>query len=132
MIFTAVDTYTIITCCKCHCTFGMSSGVYNSRKKDGEIFYCPMGHSQHFTESDDVKHKRELTELSNRLANKEVELIMSRNAHSSSERKLKAIKTKLKKTETRISKGVCPYCNRQFLDLYKHMAGQHPEYKEKK
>lgn len=37
----------------------------------------------------------------------------------------KGAKTKLKK---RIAKGACPCCNRHFVNLQRHIEGQHPEY----
>jgi hypothetical protein len=33
--------------------------------------------------------------------------------------------TKLKQ---RVANGVCPCCHRSFVNLHRHMAGQHPDY----
>ena len=37
----------------------------------------------------------------------------------------RSAKTRIK---NRVAKGVCPCCNRTFMNLQKHMAGQHPDY----
>lgn len=37
----------------------------------------------------------------------------------------KAAKTRIK---NRVTKGVCPCCNRHFVNLQRHMQNKHPEY----
>lgn len=32
------------------------------------------------------------------------------------------------KTKNRIGKGVCPCCNRTFVELARHIATKHPDY----
>lgn len=41
-----------------------------------------------------------------------------------------ATKGQLTKTRKRVAGGVCPCCNRSFVNLGRHMAGQHPDYAE--
>ena len=44
------------------------------------------------------------------------------------ERQLSATRGIVTRTKNRISKGVCPCCNRQFANLHRHMEKKHPEY----
>lgn len=59
--------------------------------------------------------------LERQLANREEDLRAAKAAHA-------VTKGKLTKTRNRIAKGVCPCCNRSFVNLGKHMAGQHPDF----
>jgi len=38
-----------VSCATCGTTFGMTPTLYGFRKKDGEGFFCPNGHSVRFT-----------------------------------------------------------------------------------
>lgn len=48
-----------------------------------------------------------------------------REAAQHQSRAFKGVVTKLKK---RAANGVCPCCNRTFVDLARHMAGKHPTF----
>jgi Zn-finger protein len=40
-----------ITCCVCGTLFAMEEQLDGLRHKDGGLYYCPNGHSQHYTKS---------------------------------------------------------------------------------
>jgi hypothetical protein len=40
------------TCCKCGTVFAMDEELQALRKRDGDSFYCPNGHGQHYTQTD--------------------------------------------------------------------------------
>lgn len=117
-----------IQCYKCHVVFGMTSDHKKRCLNNGDDFFCPNGHRQHYTTSTVQK-------LQNKLDQKETLLEherrshsytkMERDTHKHGERAQKAAKTRIK---NRIAKGVCPCCNRTFVNLQKHMQGQHPNY----
>lgn len=52
-------------------------------------------------------------------------VLSERNA---AQRALRATKGRLTKTKKRIANGVCPCCNRHFVNLERHMTGKHPDY----
>lgn len=47
---------------------------------------------------------------------------------STLERRLSAAKGQATKLRKRAANGVCPCCNRTFVQLARHMATQHPDY----
>ena len=49
--------YKFETCCNCAVTFGLTTELYEYRKKDGKEFYCPNGHPQHYTQLTDEQKK---------------------------------------------------------------------------
>lgn len=51
MIETVVD-FVWVECCECTIHFSIPVAFYNLRKKDGNSFYCPAGHKQHYSETE--------------------------------------------------------------------------------
>lgn len=123
-----LTTYVIETCCNCGMPFAFTAEFKAERKRKGDTFYCPNGHPQHYVESDEARHKREVEELNRKLANREWELQMATSATISLKRQLTGTKNKLKKVEARVSHGACPCCNRQFKNLQRHMESKHSDY----
>lgn len=118
-----------IECCNCHMTFAMSEAFYRARRDDKEWFYCPAGHQQHFTGKSEEEKLRAL------LAEKErsLEWERSRTRYAQAEaidrfhqlRTMKGVVTKAKKKLARVDNGVCPECNRTFVNVARHMQTQH-------
>ena len=52
-------------CCVCGVEFSMTKEQYDQRHDDGEYFYCPNGHSQHFIKSRAAEIKKLKTEINN-------------------------------------------------------------------
>jgi hypothetical protein len=111
------------TCCNCGVVFGMPSDLAEVLQNDpNKYFYCPNGHSQHYMKS---REQRLREEAERKLRDKENELIQAANRRLEMERDLKKANNKLK----RVSKGVCPCCNRTFQNLAEHMKTQHSDLK---
>jgi hypothetical protein len=100
----------------------MPKELYDRRKKDGDSFYCPVGHGQHYAESTEDKYKRLLknAEENTKWWKDEAE----RKSKLASNRQGQI--TKLKNS---VKQGFCPICNdKHFPDLETHMCEKHPNY----
>jgi predicted nucleic acid-binding Zn-ribbon protein len=117
-----------ITCCACSCTFAVPLAFYDRRKNDGQNFWCPNGHDQHFTETRVAKLERELELEKKRKQWVEEDLKRARERRDHFERSARAYKGKLTHVKTRIKNGVCPCCKRSFQNLHQHMKNQHPDF----
>ena len=102
-------------CITCGCVIGMQDGYYDRRAEDHRDFHCPNGHKQHFVdESDAEKNARLLREE------------QARHARTlARENEERAAKEKLARKLKRVTRGVCPECNRAFENLARHMACKH-------
>lgn len=109
-------------CCDCGVNFGMTKSFYSSRLRTGNNFYCPNGHSMVYNNGENAK-LREKAKKYRKWYDEEVE------RRCIAEGSLRATKGHLTRTRNRISKGVCPCCNRSFKDLAAHMENKHPDYK---
>jgi hypothetical protein len=86
-------------------------------------FFCPNGHSQHFSKS-------RVTELEEELAAEKVKREAAERAaeFQRSQRDIdqRAATKREKKLAKRIANGVCPCCHRTFGNLAAHMKTKHP------
>lgn len=122
-------------CCHCKSEMWLPTPLYEAAQHGREkiTFYCPYGHPQVFAEgeSEADKFRRERDRALQQLAQRDDEirtqgklidnLKQQRDIHAAAERKLKS----------RARHGVCPCCNRQFVNMAKHMQSKHPDFVEK-
>lgn len=124
------------TCVTCGAYIVMTDGMYNQRRTDREVFYCPSGHQQYFSgETPEEKLKREY-EAKLEQEKKRREWAEQSSEHSKKraarlERKASAYRGVITKTRKRIANGACPCCNRTFQNLAAHMTTKHPQFKKK-
>lgn len=117
------DLY-ITDCCTCGVVFGIPETLKARRLADGKDFYCPNGHPMVFQDTDAAKIRR----LRESLTWERQRLDQERARADHMAAVARGHKGAHQRTKNRIAKGVCPCCNRAFLDLGRHMAGQHPDY----
>jgi hypothetical protein len=119
----AVEWGSALTCGECGIYFIAPAKWERDKRENGQTFHCPNGHARCFRESTVDKLKAQL-------AAKERELEQRRKDVDRVSRSRDAFKGQLRKAKVRISNGVCPCCNRSFSNLGRHMAGQHPDWKD--
>lgn len=117
-----------ITCCNCGMTFAVPPSWRQQRIDDKAWWYCPNGHTQHFTESEidrlkkEVEQEKRNTEWYKTLARSKDTQIKGLNIQ------VGKVKAKLHRTERRIANGGCPCCHRTFINMQRHMKTKHPDY----
>lgn len=109
------------TCYKCGIVFGMPDHYETKRREDGESFWCPNGHSQHYGEGSNEKLRRE----NQRLLQRQAELQDERREAE----RLRDLAVKREgRLKKRIAGGVCPCCHRTVAQMANHMKTKHPGY----
>ncbi|MCA0318194.1 MAG: hypothetical protein LCH88_09010 [Proteobacteria bacterium] len=117
-------------CCNCGMAFAMTADFKKRRLKDRQSFYCPAGHSQHYTgKSKEDQLAEELSRERQRLARYADMLGEEGELRRAAERRASAARGQVTRLKKRAAAGVCPCCNRTFTNLARHMAGQHPGFK---
>lgn len=107
-------TLTDMTCGSCGIDFAMPEWFRKQKKADGSTWYCPAGHPRVYRESDVAAAKRLLEE--------------ERLARQAVEDQLAASQREAKRQAKRVANGVCPCCNRSFVQLARHMKAKHPDF----
>lgn len=117
-----------ITECWCGIQHAVPTTLYKHMERqhaNGERqggIYCPLGHSWTFSGKGAAQIERERRERM------EATLTHTRDQLEAERRSHAATKGKLTKTAKRVAGGVCPCCNRSFVQLGRHMAIKHPDY----
>lgn len=118
--------YVTIICCNCSMPFALNADFHERRRNDHEWWYCPAGHSQHFTGKTEVQKLREELDSKQRTLEAEKGRALALT-HQRDE-----IARAHKRMRDRVRNGVCPCCNRTFQNLMRHMQSEHPEFSEAK
>jgi hypothetical protein len=117
-------------CPSCFISYAIPERMETEKMRDGTSFFCPNGHSLSYRDSEVEKLRKEVEskkKIIGQWANDYNQLYKEKESVT---RSLSATKGVLTRTKKRISKGVCPCCNRHFVNLQRHMDGQHPEFAE--
>lgn len=122
-------TLETVECPNCHVPFAFPDYWIRDLRKTGRSFYCPAGHSMSWTPGPtEADRLRNLLEEANR---SKTALIAENgrawNEVAETEKRLKKAAADAKRVEKRIHAGVCPCCNRTFVNLQRHMATKHKE-----
>lgn len=111
-------------------SFAAPPGFIQERREDGQLFYCPAGHSMSF-------HEKEIDKLRKQLEQEKRNIEWWKSSAASKDKTIKGqniqigrVKAKLHRTERRIANGVCPCCHRSFQNVARHMKTKHPDYIE--
>lgn len=107
------------SCCACGIVFGMPLDFYKECQSNTERwFFCPNGHRQHYTESEETRLRRQLE-------NERDNVAYWRSQQALTEGSLRATKGHLTRLRKRAEAGVCIHCNRTFQNVARHMESQH-------
>lgn len=119
------------TCCNCGVVFGIESNHRQRLIETHASFYCPNGHSQHYTAKTEAEKLREELERTQQRESDQRRLKEQARAETEKvTRKLISTKGHITRIKNRVANGVCPCCNRTFKQLAQHMKAKHPEYKK--
>lgn len=122
-------------CCVCGMPFCMTEDFKTRHKRNGEDFYCPAGHPQHYTETEVQQLQRQIAARDKELEARTKALIAEKALHDQTiaelretELKRRAAKGQATKLKNRIIAGTCPCCELSFPNLHKHMEVEHPDF----
>ena len=127
-------TFYFCACWNCGVVYGITKELDQRRRKDGKSVYCPNGHVGVYTsEEEDYKKKLEEEKRARIEAQGELEVEKGytkklKDRNTTLKREKAAVRGVVTKIKKRIGNGVCPCCNRTFVNLSRHMKGQHPHF----
>lgn len=124
---TKVAEFVVEECCTCGLEFAMTRRYERERRRDGAWWHCPNGHPQHYTEEQSKAEKlqAQLKQAQDDIAWWRTREAEEQAARERAERQRAAAKGQLTKALKRIQNGVCPHCNRHFVNVERHMANKH-------
>lgn len=128
--FAGYNELTTDVCAWCGVLFAAPKHLIAARRKDGETFYCPNGHSLRFNrgEPEAERLRRQLEEERDWSARLAAERDQTKAALRAQRARATRFKNDRDRERKRMEAGVCPCCNRTFRQLARHMRSQHPEF----
>lgn len=123
LTFNETVQFFVEDCCNCGIPFAMTQEFKNKRVHDGKNFYCPNGHSQCYTENTAKRIARLEAEKTALQARVNSERERANNAETARKRET----TRRKNLQKRVTAGCCPYCQRNFSQLTRHIHSKHPD-----
>jgi hypothetical protein len=120
-----VSYLTAMNCPVCFIEYAIPKALADKRRAEGGYWFCPNGHNLHFSPSeiDTLRAERDrLKQNAAYLEDRNRQLTEARNA---AERQASAAKGRVTHLKNRAAAGVCPCCNRTFINLQRHMATKH-------
>lgn len=111
-------------CCNCGVMFGFTGELRKQRLADKATFYCPNGHPQSYMGK---SMKEQLAEAKRATASAEEEARIQAARANNAERDAAAATREAQRLLKRASAGVCPCCERSFVQLSRHMKTKHPD-----
>jgi predicted nucleic acid-binding Zn-ribbon protein len=114
------QSFRVMLCSACHIAYAVPVAFEAENRRTGKTFYCPNGHSQAYTESENTRLKRELEAIGRALQ-------QARNREEALAADLRRTEIAKKKMAKRLSAGVCPVpnCKRHFTNLQRHIETEH-------
>ncbi len=115
-------------CCACGIKFSVPTHWLDARRQDKTTFYCPNGHQLSYNESELDKLRRENQRMKQDAAYKDDRIKDLKEYAEKEKRTAIAYRGQCTKLKKRAKAGVCPCCNRMFMDMQAHMATKHPKF----
>jgi hypothetical protein len=128
--FVLNQAFVVEHCYKCGVAFGLPTELYETAKRKGpdRTFYCPNGHGQSYIKSEADKLREELANEKRRRQWAEEDARRQRQDAEHFKKSRDAYKGSVTKLKKRAAAGMCPCCNRHFVNLERHMATKHPSF----
>lgn len=127
MAVTVKQEFFVEECASCGVMFAVTQEFYAEclRRKRERPFYCPNGHQQWYTGKSDEQLRKEAEQ---RARDAELRAQTEHDQRLAAERELKQERKRATAERKRVAAGVCPCCNRSFVQLTRHMKTKHPDY----
>lgn len=127
-----MSTLTIKNCPMCFIEYGAPQALFDKRHENGGSWYCPNGHSIKFTESTADKLRLERDRLKQEAARLAEQVELQRKwrreadeGRKAAERRAAGARGQVTRLRNRAAAGLCPCCNRSFVNLQRHMSTKH-------
>lgn len=129
--YTISATLDVKNCPVCGVLYAVDATLMEHHDRDGTSWYCPNGHSLHFTKPKAQRESERADAAERRAKSAENAARFQRQQREAALRSLAATKGHLTRMKNRIANGVCPVpgCKRSgFSNVMRHVASKHPDW----
>lgn len=133
--FNSDTTLAVVTCATCGVTYAIPDSFDRSARRfhgdtsNGWKICCPFGHTWWYVGETDLERvERQRDNARDDRARLRSQLDQTQASLRGTKARAARTQKELRQTKERVAHGVCPCCNRSFVQLRRHMKRQHPEY----
>lgn len=117
------ERHIVKQCATCAVWHTIPEIIYNSYRREGGFWHCPNGHQRGFRTGEEKLEQERIRQERDRLKQDAARL----SEEISAERKrADAAEKRIVHIRRRTAAGVCPCCNRTFVNVQRHMKSKHP------
>lgn len=119
----------VMTCPACGVTYAIPRVLQQAAQEAGDrkiTWCCPNGHDLGYNGPSEAAERAERAEADRDWYRQRHQA--ERDLREHTEHRLRAQKAATTRAKKRHAAGVCPCCNRSFVQLKRHMATQHSDY----
>ena len=124
MSFRVTVELVVMICPTCGIVYGLTESYQDRKYKEAGSWFCPNGHGVCYPRESDEKRIARLEAEKIALNARVNSVLEQRNA---AETLAKSFQDRNKRLRKRVANGVCPCCNRHFVNLERHMKSKHPQ-----
>jgi ssDNA-binding Zn-finger/Zn-ribbon topoisomerase 1 len=107
--------------CWCGVPMALPANLVRNARENGQSLYCPgTGHR--------FGWDAEIDELRKQLERERTRHGATQDQLRAAEHQTRTLKAEITKARKRSANGVCPCCQRSFVQLTRHMKTKHPEF----
>lgn len=120
----------VVNCGKCGGTYAIAGRHVSWCREHGGGWTCPYCKCSwgYFGDTEADRLKKQVEQERNRLASERAQHDQTKAALKYEQHRGSAARGLVTRIKNRVSRGVCPCCNRTFANLARHMGTQHPGY----
>jgi hypothetical protein len=117
------------TQCWCGIALAVPANLLRAARNEGQSIYCPLGHPFSWKETEADRQRKRAEQAEARATREAQRRMAERDLREYTERQLSAQKGATTRAKKRAAAALCPCCKRSFVQLRRHLATKHPEYK---
>jgi hypothetical protein len=126
--FTETIVFDVHDCPTCGVQYAAPQEFFARKNREDGGWYCVNGHAVVFKKSALQKAKEDLARVEQDRAWYERRAKAARDEAEHQKRRAAAARGQVTKIKNRIANGVCPCCNRHFVNVERHIKSQHPDF----
>jgi hypothetical protein len=115
--------HTVTQCGVCGVWYVVPTYAYQCHQRLGGFSFCPNGHQWGWKTGEEQRQQDQIRQERDRLKQDRARL---EDELAAEKRRAEAAETRTLQVRRRAASGVCPCCNRTFMNVRNHIKNKHP------
>jgi hypothetical protein len=117
------ERHIVNQCGSCAVWHTIPEVVYNNCRREGGFWHCPNGHERGYRKGEEERERDLIRQERDRLKQDAARLA---DEIAAEKKRADEAEKRVIQIRRRAAAGVCPCCNRTFVNVQRHMKSKHP------